>query len=186
MNIWHDMNPDCITPTDFVAVVEISKRSRNKYELDKETGFLRLDRILYTATHYPANYGFIPRTYADDNDPLDVMVICSEAIQPLTLVRCFPIGVIKMLDDGKKDEKIIAVPFSDPMYNGYRSIFALPRHVYDEMTHFFSVYKTLEHKETVVDEVGDHQEAIRIIEAAISNYKKTFTAQEKDNNQQKK
>lgn len=173
------MNPDSITPTDFVAVIEISKRSRNKYELDKETGFLKLDRILYTATHYPANYGFIPRTYADDNDPLDVMLICSEAIQPLTLVRCFPIGVIKMLDDGKKDEKIIAVPFSDPMYNGYRSIFALPRHVYDEMTHFFSVYKTLEHKETVVDEVGDHMEAIKIVGAAIENYRKTFVKDEK-------
>lgn len=174
MNIWHDMNPESIHKDDFVAVVEIPKGSKNKYELDKETGFLKLDRILYTATHYPSNYGFIPRTYADDNDPLDVMIICSEPIQPLTLVRCFPVGVIKMLDDGKKDEKIIAIPFSDPMYNGYRSIFSLPKHVYDEMTHFFSVYKTLEHKETVVDEVGDVNEAIKIVQAAIEQYNETF------------
>lgn len=174
MNIWHDFNPDHIHKDDFVAVVEIPKGSKNKYELDKETGFLKLDRILYTATHYPSNYGFIPRTYADDNDPLDVMIICSEPIHPLTLVRCFPVGVIKMLDDGKKDEKIIAIPFTDPVYNGYRSIFSLPKHVYDEMTHFFRVYKTLEHKETVVDEVGDFNEAVKIIATAIENYKVTF------------
>ena len=174
MNIWHDFNPEHIHKDDFVAVVEIPKGSKNKYELDKETGFLKLDRILYTATHYPSNYGFIPRTYADDNDPLDVMIICSEPIHPLTLVRCFPVGVIKMLDDGNKDEKIIAIPFSDPVYNGYRSIFSLPKHVYDEMTHFFKVYKKLEHKETVVDEVGDFNEAVKIINYAIENYKKTF------------
>ena len=105
MNIWHDINPDHINENDFIAVVEIPKGSKNKYELDKETGFLKLDRTLYTATHYPANYGFIPRTYADDNDPLDVMIICSEPIHPMTLVRCYPVGVISMLDDGKKDEK---------------------------------------------------------------------------------
>ena len=100
MNIWHDMNPVQITPPDFVAVIEISKGSRCKYELDKDTGMLRLDRVLYTATHYPANYGFIPRTFADDLDPLDVLVICSETIQPMTLVRCYPIGYIAMLDGG--------------------------------------------------------------------------------------
>ncbi len=174
MNIWHDLSPEHIRRDDFIAVVEIAKGSKNKYELDKETGLLRLDRILYTATHYPANYGFIPRTYADDNDPLDVMLICSEPIQPMTLVRCFPVGVIKMLDDGKKDEKIIAIPFTDPVYNGYRSVFSLPKHVYDEMTHFFSVYKTLEHKETVVDEVGDLGEAIRIVDQAIRRYDEVF------------
>ena len=126
MNVWHDLDPERISPADYTAVIEITKGSKNKYELDKKTGLLVLDRVLYTATHYPANYGFIPRTYANDGDPLDVLVICSEPIQPMTLVRCFPIGVIKMLDNGKKDEKIISVPFSDPMYNGYRSIFNLP------------------------------------------------------------
>lgn len=133
-----------------------------------------LDRILHTSTHYPANYGFIPRTYADDFDPLDVLVLCSESLDPLTLVRCYPIGVIKMLDDGHADEKIIAVPFSDPTYNGYKSIFDLPRHVYDEMSHFFTVYKVLENKETAVDEVKDYGEAVDIITASIKRYTEKF------------
>ena len=173
-NIWHDISPHRITPDDFIAVIEIEKGSKNKYELDKETGHIILDRILYTSTHYPANYGFIPRTYADDYDPLDVLVLSSESLHPLTLVRCYPIGVIKMLDNGRGDEKIIAVPFSDPMYSSYRSIFALPRHTYDEMSHFFSVYKTLEKKETVVDEVQDRDAAVSIIAAAIRNYEEKF------------
>ena len=111
MNIWHDINSDRITPDEFIAVVEISKGSKKKYELDKETGLIILDRILYTSTHYPANYGFIPRTFGDDGDPLDVLLLCSEPIQPLTLVRAYPIGVISMLDNGKNDEKIIAHPY---------------------------------------------------------------------------
>ncbi len=173
-NIWHSLAAERVTPEDFIAVVEIPKGSKNKYELDKSTGLIILDRVLYTSTHYPANYGFIPRTYADDGDPLDVLVLCSEALHPLTLARCYPIGVIRMLDNGKADEKIIAVPFSDPMYNSYRSIFALPRHTYDEMTHFFSVYKTLEKKQTVVDEVQDRDTAVGVIAAAIENYRRLF------------
>ncbi|MBQ8210657.1 MAG: inorganic diphosphatase [Clostridia bacterium] len=173
-NIWHSINPERITPTDFMAVVEIPKGSKNKYELDKETGLIMLDRVLHTSTHYPANYGFIPRTYADDLDPLDVLVLCSEPLDPLTLVRCYPIGVIKMIDNGRSDEKIIAVPFGDPTYNVYRSIFALPRHIYDEMTHFFRVYKALEHKDTAVDEVKDAEEAITIIKSALENYNIKF------------
>ena len=113
-NIWHDINPQRISPDDFIAVIEIEKGSKNKYELDKETGHIILDRILYTSTHYPANYGLIPRTWADDGDPLDVLVVCAEPLKPLSLVRCYPIGVIKMLDSGKLDEKIIAIPFGDP------------------------------------------------------------------------
>lgn len=182
MNIWHDIRPDRVKPEDFYAVIEISKGSKNKYEMDKETGLLKLDRILYTATHYPANYGFIPRTYADDNDPLDVLVLCSEPIAPMTLVHVYPIGVIRMMDNGKLDEKIIAIPFSDPTYNGYRSIFALPRHVYEEMQHFFTVYKTLEHKETVVNDVGDEKTAMKIVKAAIENYNKTYGAEGKTEN----
>ena len=103
MNIWHDISPSRVSPESFTAVIEISKGSSNKYELDKQTGLLRLDRILHTATHYPANYGFIPITYGDDNDPLDVLVLCSEPILPLTLVQCYPIGVINMIDNGKND-----------------------------------------------------------------------------------
>ena len=143
-NIWHDISPARITPEDFIAVIEIEKGSKKKYELDKETGLLIMDRILYTSTHYPANYGFIPRTYADDGDPLDVLVLASEPIDPLVTVRCYPIGVITMLDGGKNDEKIIAIPFADPTYNSYRDVDALPKHIFDEIEHFFSVYKDLE------------------------------------------
>ena len=103
MNIWHDISKERITPEKFAAVIEIPSGGKNKYELDKETGLLRLDRVLYTSTHYPSNYGFIPRTYADDLDPLDVLVLCSEPLDPLTLVRCYPIGVIKMIDNGRAD-----------------------------------------------------------------------------------
>ena len=121
-NIWHDISPKRIQAEDFICVVEISKGSKKKYELDKETGYLILDRILYTSTHYPANYGFIPRTYGDDNDPLDVLLLCSEQIEPMTLVRAYPIGVISMIDNGRNDEKIIAIPFSDPNYNMYKDM----------------------------------------------------------------
>lgn len=173
-NIWHDISPRRISDDDFIAVIEISKGSKRKYELDKETGMLILDRILYTSTHYPANYGFIPRTYGDDEDPLDVVVICSEELAPLTLVRCYPIGAIAMKDGGKFDEKIICIPFNDPNYNTYKDISDLPAHLFDEMKHFFSVYKTLEGKETVVDEVRDRQEATRIIAQGIDNYIQRF------------
>lgn len=178
-NIWHSINPERIKPHDFMAVIEIPKGSKKKYELDKETGLIMLDRILHTSTHYPANYGFIPRTYGDDLDPLDVLVLCSEPLDPLTLVRCYPIGVIKMKDNGRGDEKIIAVPFGDPTYNVYRSIFALPKHMYDEMSHFFEIYKALENKETVVDEVKDSNEAVSIITHCIENYINTFGEGEK-------
>ena len=150
-------------PEDFFAVIEIEKGSKNKYEMDKETGALRLDRILYTSTHYPANYGFIPRTWADDGDPLDVLVLCSESIRPMSLVRCFPIGVITMSDNGKPDEKIIAIPFQDPTYNTYQDISELPNHVASEIRHFFRVYKSLEGKETIVSDVLGREEAIKII-----------------------
>lgn len=176
-NIWHDINPDRILPEDFVAVIEISKGSKKKYELDKETGLIILDRILYTSTHYPANYGFIPRTYGDDLDPLDVLVLCSESIEPLTLVRCYPIGVMNMIDNGMGDEKIIAIPYNDPTYNMYRNINELPRHIFDEMRHFFSVYKELENKETAVNEFGGPSDAVRIITHCIENYHKKFTDQ---------
>lgn len=169
-NIWHEISPKRITAEDFMAVIEITKGSKKKYELDKETGLLMLDRILYTSTHYPANYGFIPRTYGDDGDPLDVVVICSEKIDPMTLVRCYPIGVITMKDSGKLDEKIISIPFNDPNYNSYKDISELPAHVFDEMTHFFSVYKNLEEKETVVDEVRNREAAIEIIKKCINSY----------------
>jgi inorganic pyrophosphatase len=172
MNIWHDISQKRIQPRDFVAVIEITKGSKNKYELDKETGMLTLDRILHTATHYPANYGFIPRTFAEDGDPLDVLVLSSEPIQPSALVRCAPIGVLSMIDEGFVDHKIIAVPMRDPMYNGYTSIKELPKHIFDEMMHFFSVYKTLEDKVTAIDAVNDVEEAVRIIRHDVETYRK--------------
>ncbi|NBC29615.1 MAG: inorganic diphosphatase, partial [Spirochaetes bacterium] len=145
MNPWHDIDPARVTPENFVAIVEIPKGSKKKYELDKETGLIVLDRILFTATHYPSNYGFLPRTLADDGDPLDVLVLCSEVLDPLTMVRCYPIGVVKMVDDNEVDEKIIAVPFRDPVFSGYRDIMTLPQHIVREISHFFEVYKALEH-----------------------------------------
>ena len=175
-NIWHDISPDRINAEDFVCVVEISKGSKQKYELDKETGFLQLDRILYTSTYYPANYGFIPRTYGDDNDPLDVLLLCSEPLQPLTLVRAYPIGVISMIDNGRDDAKIIAIPFSDPTYNHYTDINQLPGHIFAEMRHFFTVYKNLENKDTAVKEVDGLAAAVAAVERAIARYKKVFPA----------
>lgn len=178
MNIWHDIEEDRIKKDNFVSVVEIPKGCKNKYELDKKTGYLKLDRILYTATHYPANYGFIPRTYAGDNDPLDVLVLCQEEIYPLTLVECYPIGVLIMTDSNEKDEKIIAIAKKDPFLNCYNDISELPEHTTAEIKHFFEVYKQLEGKKTTVDKMMGKKEAEEIIQEAIENYKIKF----KDNN----
>ncbi len=170
MNIWHDISPKRISKDDFMAVIEIEKGSKCKYEMDKDTGLLKLDRILYTSTHYPANYGFIPRTYADDLDPLDVLLLCSEKIRPMTMVRCYPIGVMTMMDSGRSDEKIIAVPFDDPTYNSYTDISQIPQHKFEEIRHFFKVYKELEGKETVVNEIRGAEEARKVIQKAIDDY----------------
>ena len=174
MNIWHDIPSERIHPDNFTAVIEIPKGGKNKYEMDKETGLLRLDRVLYTATHYPANYGFIPRTYADDGDPLDVLVMCQESITPMTLVQCYPIGVIKMTDEDSIDEKILAVPFLDPSLSCYHDVSELPRHTFDEIRHFFTVYKTLEGKSTAVDEVMGRDEALNIIIHCMQEYDRCY------------
>ena len=170
MNIWHDIDKDRITETQFDALIEIPRGSKAKYELDKQTGLLRLDRVLYTSTVYPANYGFIPRTLASDGDPLDVLVLCNEIIYPMTLITCEPIGVIKMIDDGDLDEKIIAVPVNDPTYKDFKNIHELPKHLFDEMMHFFEVYKVLEHKTTTVKEICHKKHAIEIIKKCIAAY----------------
>ncbi len=174
MNIWHDIESSRITPEEFIACVEISKGSKQKYEMDKRTGLLILDRILYTSTHYPANYGFIPHTLASDHDPLDVLILCSESLVPMSLVKCYPIGVIVMNDSGLKDEKIIAIPYADPNYNTYKSIHDLPKHIFDEMRHFFQVYKQLENKTTSVDLEADRDEALDIIKQSMEEYKKNL------------
>lgn len=174
MNIWHDVSPDRIHPDSFLVYIEITKGQKQKYELDKATGMLILDRILYTSTHYPANYGFIPRTLSDDGDPLDVLVLCSEPLLNQALVRCKPVGVITMEDDGKMDEKIIAIPFGDPSYNVYNSIDELPVHITDEIRHFFTVYKELEGVKTYVSQSEGATEAVKIIEKSINAYNHKF------------
>ena len=174
MNIWHDISESRVKKDDFVAVIEIPKGCGDKYELDKETGMLRLDRVLYTATHYPANYGFIPRTYAGDNDPLDVLILCQEAIYPLTLVECYPIGALRMIDNNEEDEKIIAIAKHDPFLNTYKEISEIPAQVSEEIKHFFEVYKQLEGKKTTVDKMYGREEAEKIIEESIKNYKEKF------------
>lgn len=174
MNIWHDMSSNKITPEKFVSVIEIPRGGKNKYELDKETGMLKLDRVLYTSTHYPANYGFIPKTYAEDNDPLDVLVLCQEPIVPMTLVETRPIGILNMIDDNENDEKIIAVPINDPSYSCYSDISELPAHLFEEISHFFEVYKVLENKSTAVKEISGREEALNCISAAIERYKEKF------------
>lgn len=176
MNIWHDISKERITETKFEALIEIPKGSKSKYELDKDTGLIRLDRVLYTSTVYPSNYGFIPRTLADDGDPLDVLVLCNESIYPMTLVTCLPIGVIIMTDDGELDEKIIAVPINDPNYKDYSDVRELPQHIFDEMMHFFEVYKVLEHKTTTVKEICDAKTAVEIVRKCIAAYDKRFSA----------
>ncbi len=174
MNIWHDIAKERIKEDEFYAVIEISMGSKNKYELDKETGMLLLDRILFTATHYPANYGFIPRTYSDDGDPLDVLVLCSEPIAPMSLVKCYPIGVVDMRDEGDEDKKIIAIPFSDPIWSVYKNVEEIPPNYVAEIRHFFGVYKQLEGKTTVVLNIFGREKAMEYIKKDMKAYDEKF------------
>ena len=169
-NIHELIDEKDVTPELFYTIVEISKGSKNKYELDKKTGLLRLDRILFTSTHYPANYGFIPRTYSSDDDPLDVLILTNEEIIPNALVQCRAIGVIKMIDNGQIDEKIIAVCINDPLYNSFYDISQLPNHIFEEIKHFFAVYKTLENKLTFVGNIEGNEKAKEIIAKSIKAY----------------
>jgi len=175
MNIWHAVTGDRVKPSEFIACIEIPAGSKNKYELDKPTGALILDRILFTSTHYPHNYGFIPHTLSDDGDPLDVLVISSEPIVPLALTLAYPIGILEMEDTGELDEKIIAICSHDALYNNYKDICELPQHVSDEIMHFFTVYKELEHgKHTVVREIRGRDAAKEAIAQGIKAYEKKF------------
>jgi inorganic pyrophosphatase len=175
MNIWHAVEASRVKPDEFVACIEIPAGSKNKYELDKPTGALILDRILYTSTHYPQNYGFIPHTLSEDGDPLDVLVISSEPIVPLALTLAYPIGILEMDDTGELDEKIIAICAHDPLYNNYKDIIELPQHVSDEIMHFFTVYKELEHgKHTMVHEIRGRDAAKEAIAKGIAAYEKAY------------
>lgn len=175
MNILHVIDRDRITPDHFLACIEIPAGSSNKYELDVKSGALILDRVLYTSTHYPQNYGFIPRTWAPDHDPLDVLVICSSPIVPLALCRCYPIGMLSMKDGGKIDEKIIAICENDPHYNSFKDIKDLPQHILEEISHFFRVYKQLEYgKSTEIEGIHGAKLAKEAIERARKRYDEKF------------
>ncbi len=167
---WHDITPGKKVPLEFMTIIEIPAGSKVKYELDKETGLLKLDRVLYSAVHYPANYGFIPQTYAEDDDPLDVLVLCQESVAPLTLVRSRAIGLMTMLDTGKKDHKVLAVAIDDPEYNGFSEADELPTHRLTMLRRFFQDYKTLEGKLVEVNEFQSAAAALPIIEQALDRY----------------
>lgn len=170
--IFSSFDDESIKKDKFWVIVEIPKGSKIKYELDKDSGLIKVDRILYTSTHYPHNYGFIPLTLCDDGDPLDVLVLCSESLAPFTIIECRPIGVLEMLDGGKRDSKIIAVPLKDPYYNTYFDMKDVPTHIGDEIKHFFNVYKNLEGKTIVTGDVEDKEAAIKVVEECIDLYKK--------------
>ena len=174
MNIWHDIDEKRIKDDEFVAVIEIAKGSKVKYELDKETGMIMFDRLLHTSMVYPANYGFIPRTLGGDNDPLDVMVITTENLMPGVLVEARPIGMIVMVDDGEQDEKVIAVATSDPFLKNVKSLEDLPKHTYDEMVHFFARYKELQNKVTEIKGIEGLDATLEVIRESLVNYKTKF------------
>jgi len=172
MHPWHDPYIDeSVITTAFPTVIEIPKGSTNKYELDKETGLLRLDRVLYSAVYYPADYGFIPRTYCDDGDPLDVLVLGQEPVFPLTIVQARAIGVMRMRDEKGVDDKIVAVSVRDPAYADYQDKGQLPGHVLRQVRRFFEEYKALEHKQVVVEDLLGPEAALGIIADALQMYK---------------
>ncbi len=170
MHPWHDVSWGADVRDYFFAIVEIPEGSKVKYELDKATGLLRADRVLYSSVHYPANYGFIPQTYCDDGDPLDVLALCQEPLAPLSIARCRPVGVIAMTDDRGQDDKIIAAHIDDPQFAHYRDISELPPHTLSELERFFLDYKTLERKQVAIERFQGHAAAERVIEAAIRLY----------------
>jgi inorganic pyrophosphatase len=173
MHPWHDTYVDeTVIATAFPVVVEIPKGSKNKYELDKETGLLRLDRVLYSAVYYPADYGFIPRTYCDDGDPLDALVLGQEPVYPLTIVEARAIGVMRMRDEKGIDDKIVAVSVRDPAFAEYVDKDQLPHHLLREVRRFFEDYKALEHKQVVVDDLLGPKEAVAIINAGLDLYRR--------------
>jgi inorganic pyrophosphatase len=172
MHPWHDTYvDDSVIATGFPVIVEIPKGSTNKYELDKETGLLRLDRVLYSAVYYPADYGFIPRTYCDDGDPLDALVLGQEPVYPLTIVQARAVGVMRMRDDKGVDDKIVAVSVRDPSFEGYTDKSQLPAHVLRQVQRFFQDYKVLEHKQVVIEDMLGPDDALRIIRESLELYR---------------
>ena len=177
-NPWHSVKFGEDAPNVVTAIIEIPKGSKAKYELDKESGMLRLDRVLFSAVHYPANYGFIPQTYCDDKDPLDILVICSIDVQPMCLMEAKVIGVMQMIDNNEEDDKIIAVANNDMSLNHINDISELPPHTLLEIRRFFEDYKKLENKEVIVEQFMGREQAFGIIEQSIRLYDATFRNQE--------
>ena len=172
MHPWHDTYvDDSVIATGFPVIVEIPKGSTNKYELDKETGLLRLDRVLYSAVYYPADYGFTPRTYCDDGDPLDALVLGQEPVFPLTIVQARALGVMRMRDDKGVDDKIVAVSVRDPSFEGYTDKSQLPAHVLRQVQRFFQDYKVLENKQVVIEDLLGPEDALRIIRESLELYR---------------
>ena len=171
---WHGAHYGKNAPKIVKALIEISKGSRTKYEIDKETGLLKLDRVIYSSFHYPVNYGFIPQTLGLDGDPLDILVLCSQSIQPLCLVEATVIGNMQMIDMGDKDDKIIAVATKDPSVNHMTDIDELPKHFFNELKNYFEQYKVLENKEVKIDNFQNKEDAYGIINDAIELYKEKF------------
>jgi len=171
---WHGVPYGKNAPRVVNAIIEIPQGSRAKYEIDKESGLLKLDRVIYSSFYYPVNYGFIPQTYGDDKDPLDILVISSLPVTPLCLMEAKVMGVMQMIDSGDADDKIIAVAAKDPGVNHYNNIEELPKHFFDELRHFFEEYKKLENKTVKVEEIGDKTTALKVIENAIEAYRKGF------------
>jgi inorganic pyrophosphatase len=169
---WHDLTPGPQIPREFQAVIEIPLGSSVKYELDKPSGMIRMDRVLHSAVYYPANYGFIPQTLAEDHDPLDVLVLCQESVAPLTILHARTIGLMTMIDSGAKDHKIIAVATADPEFNSYNDASELPPHKMNMVRRFFQDYKQLEGKIVEVDEIESASGAYPIIEQALAEYTK--------------
>ena len=172
---WHGAHYGDNAPGIVNALIEIPQGSRSKYEIDKVTGLLKLDRVIYSSFHYPVNYGFIPQTLGYDNDPLDILVLCSQAIQPLCLVEATVIGNMQMIDSGTQDDKIIAVATKDPSVNHITNMEELPRHFILELKNYFEQYKVLENKKVVIDNFQDKATALKVIEDAIEFYKENFS-----------
>jgi inorganic pyrophosphatase len=173
MHPWHDVYvDDQLTQGEFPVIIEVPHGSKNKYELDKETGLLRLDRVLYSAVYYPANYGFVPRTFCDDGDPLDVLVLGQEPVHPLTCLPARAIGVMRMRDEKGIDDKILAVCVVDPAVESYRNHTELPPHTLKEIKRFFEDYKGLENKQVVVEDFMGPDEAIKILKESLDLYRK--------------
>ena len=171
---WHGVSHGDGAPRIVNAIIEIPEGSRSKYEVDKTTGLLKLDRVIYSSFHYPINYGFIPQTLGQDDDPLDILVLCSQSIHPLCLVEATVIGNMQMIDQGALDDKIIAVASKDPSVNHYRNVEELPHHFLAELKNYFEEYKVLENKKVEIDNFQDKAAALKIIEEAIAFYKESF------------